>query len=135
MRRFLLFAAISLSSLASSFAQTPQTGLYEFGPYDSPGADTINRGNLDVHLSIPILSKAGRAGSNFSFVLNYDSLVWSPASVSGSSVWSPSANWGWTTVSNAEYGYITYNLKNQSCTIPGQGPIVGDPLLQRLRLP
>jgi hypothetical protein len=90
-----------LSALTASLAQVPQTGLYEFGPYDSPGVDTINRGNLNVHLTIPIFSRPGRAGASFSFTLNYDSLVWTPSTVSGGGVWQPAANWGWTTVSNA----------------------------------
>jgi hypothetical protein len=119
MRRFFLLVSFILSAFASGLAQNPQTGLYEFGPYDSPGFDTINRGNLNVHLSIPIFSKSGRAGSNFGLALNYDSLVWAPASSSGLSTWSPAANWGWTTVSNAEFGYVTYEIDTRSCLLHG----------------
>jgi RHS repeat-associated protein len=117
MRRAFLLASFLLSALAPTFSQTPQTGLYEFGPYDSLGIDTINRGNLNIHLTFPIFSRPGRGGSNFSFALNYDSLIWQPKSASGASSWSPASNWGWTTESNAEFGYVTFHEQLSPCTI------------------
>jgi RHS repeat-associated protein len=121
MRRFILFASLFLSAVNVGFAQSPQTGIYEFGPYDSPGFDTINRGNLNVHLSFPIFSKPGRAGTNFNFSLNYDGLIWNPVKSGGTTTWVPSGTWGWETDSNAEFGSISYKIRTGSCTVPPKG--------------
>ncbi|MBB6144701.1 RHS repeat-associated protein [Silvibacterium bohemicum] len=101
-----------------SVAHAQVTGIYEFGPFDTPGFDTINRGNLNVHFSIPIFSKPGRGGTNFVYALNYDGLVWSPRSSSGLPGWTPAPAWGWTDATNAEWGYLTYSVSLQSCTTP-----------------
>ncbi len=56
----------------------------------------MNRQNLNVNFSIPIVSVPGR-GKNFSFAIVYDSLVWQK----NGTVWSPVTNqdgnptWGW----------------------------------------
>src|SRR5258708_30231783 len=42
------------------------------------GPDVINLGNLNVHYSIPVFSRAGR-GMPFSYGLAYDSSVWQPS--------------------------------------------------------
>jgi RHS repeat-associated protein len=97
-------------------SQAPATGLYTFGSFDNQGFDTINRGNLNIHFSAPIISKAGRGGANFVFALSYDGLIWSPVTSSGVKMWTPSYEWGWTDNTNAEFGYVTYNLKTVSCT-------------------
>ncbi len=107
--------------LFSATVHAQATGLYAFGPFDTPGFDTINRGNLNVHFSIPIFSKPGRGGSNFSYALNYDGLVWSPKSSSGTTTWTPAPAWGWTDVTNAQYGYVTYDENINDCTIPPHG--------------
>lgn len=96
-------------------------GTYNFGPFDANAFDTINRGNLDVHFSIPIFTKVGRGGSNFSYTLNYDGLVWIPLGSAGSQVWTPVSEWGWADVTNAQYGYVTYYFNTISCTIPPHG--------------
>jgi len=118
MRRILL-AFLFLSAFFSASAQTtqtPQPGLYEFGSFDTRGVDTINRGNLNVHMTVPIVNKPGRGGTNFNFALNYDGLVWSPTkSALGINTWEPAPNWGWTTESTAEFGYITYNKTSVQC--------------------
>ena len=36
------------------------TGTYPYGTYDTPGIDTINVANLNVHLAIPVLHKTGK---------------------------------------------------------------------------
>ncbi|MGC2163148.1 MAG: RHS repeat-associated core domain-containing protein [Silvibacterium sp.] len=122
MRNLRLFLAVCFCTLAlsgSGFAQA--TGIYAFGPYDSPGFDTINRGNLNIHFSIPVFSKPGRGGSNFSYALTYDGLVWLPKSSSGASVWTPAPAWGWGDATNAEWGYVTYDYSLDSCTLPPHG--------------
>jgi hypothetical protein len=65
---------VLLVAFASASAQVA-TGTYPYGTYDSPGLDTINVGNLDVHFSIPVLNKSGR-GLPFYYNLSYDSSVW-----------------------------------------------------------
>jgi hypothetical protein len=55
-----------LAALAAS-AQV-QTGLYSYGSFDSPGPDSIDRGSLNVHLSIPVVNKQGR-GMPFQYQL------------------------------------------------------------------
>lgn len=119
MRYWRLFVAVVFCCFVLSrlgFAQA--TGIYAFGPFDSPGFDTINRGNLNIHFSIPIFTKPGRGGSNFVYALTYDGLVWSPKSSSGASVWTPAPAWGWSDATNAEWGYITYSTNLISCTLP-----------------
>ena len=45
----------------------------------------------------------------FSYALTYDSLVWSPASASGGSSWTPVTGWGWSVMTSAATGYVTYD--------------------------
>ena len=108
-------------ALTSAVGHAQVTGLYAFGPFDSPGIDTINRGNLNIHLSIPIFSKPGRGGSNFAYSLNYEGLVWAPQSSTGTKGWTPAPGWGWTDVTNAQWGYVTYSERLASCTLPPKG--------------
>ena len=117
MRSTSVFVAclVLLGSLAATAQNAPATGLYTFGSFDSPGFDTINRGNLNAHFTIPIISKQGRGGTNYYYALNYDGLVWSPTSSSGTSQWTPIYEWGWTDNTNAEFGYITYNEQVTTC--------------------
>src|SRR5580692_2855933 len=95
MLRYARLFAFSMSFVAfQGVAGAQVTGLYGSGPFDALGFDTINRGNLNVHLSIPIFSKPGRGGTNFTYSLVYEGLVWSPQSASGASVWTPAPGWG-----------------------------------------
>ena len=110
-----VFVCMLLCVTPFALSQAPATGLYAFGSFDSPGFDTINRGNLNIHFAIPILSKTGRGGANFVFTLSYDGLVWSPVTSSGVKMWTPAYEWGWTDNTNAEFGYVTYNSKTVTC--------------------
>ena len=116
-----LFALLLLLPLLQGFGRAQVNGLYDFGPFDSPGFDTINRGNLNTHFSIPIFSKPGRGGDNFTYSLNYDGLIWVPTGSTGSQTWMPVTEWGWTDVTNAQYGYVTYNMSIYDCTLPPHG--------------
>ncbi len=78
--------ALVLFSSAPCFAQV-QTGTPPFGSYGG-GPDIINLANLNAHLTIPIVQKAGR-GTNFTYYLNLDSSVWYPVGSSGSQTWQP----------------------------------------------
>ncbi len=115
-RSFWVFVCVLLCLPSVALSQAPATGLYAFGSFDNRGFDTINRGNLNIHLSIPIINKAGRGGTNFSYALTYDGLIWSPVSSSGTQIWTPKYEWGWSDSTNAEFGFITYDFSQHSCT-------------------
>ncbi len=93
------------------------TGTYPYGTFDSKGFDTINVGNLNAHFAIPILSKAGR-GVPFIYNLGYDSSIWTPVSVSGSTHWQPVGGLGWSQQTAAISGYVTATSTD---TITGSG--------------
>lgn len=89
-------------STAQVATSTPLFGTFGGGP------DVINLGNLNAHLTIPIVSKAGR-GQNFIYNLGYDTSVWSPVVVNSVPTWQPAAGWGWQGLSPSGYVYIGYN--------------------------
>ncbi len=105
----------SFSALSS--AQVPGTGLYAFGSFDSKGADTVNIGNLNVHLDIPVLHKAGR-GIPFAYDLVYDGLMWQPVTVAGVQSWVPAENFGWLAQTVVMTGYISYATHTITCDLP-----------------
>ena len=78
----LVFAVATLTATGQT---QPTTGIPPFQSFGG-GPDVINLGNLNVHLSVPVFSRAGR-GIPFSYALAYDSSVWSVAG----SLWLPSA--------------------------------------------
>jgi RHS repeat-associated protein len=115
-RHIVLFLITFLCSAGSAFAQV-QTGTPPFGSF-TDGPDTINLANLNIHLNIPVLHKAGR-GTNFNYDLTYDSSIWNP--VAGG--WGPTTNWGWTSqsaLSSGNFGYLTYTQTTTLC-YDGQG--------------
>ena len=73
---------LSLGLGVAPLAAQVQTGLYPYGSFDNVGFDSIDRGSLNVHFSIPVVSKPGR-GLGFSYQLVYDGLVWSPVPIAG----------------------------------------------------
>jgi len=122
--------AALLAASGVSFAQVA-TGTPPFATLDGGPFDVINVGNLNVHLTIPILNKAGR-GQNFVYNLAYDTSVWQPVSVSGVNYWqpvTPNGIPGWSGLSGSSLMYtgnITYNaigpVVYQPC-VNGQGHI------------
>jgi len=119
-RRHLRFCAIVFTFLLPLGAARAQvaTGTPPFGSF-SGGPDIVNNANLNVHITVPVLNKAGR-GLPFSYVLSYDSSIWYPAG----NVWTPvtNTNWGWDGVNQAATGYVTYNWTEGSCQNP-HGPV------------
>jgi len=98
------------------YCDPPQTGITTFGSFSEGGLDAINRGNLNINITIPVFSRAGR-GLNLSYALAYNSWIWYPtySTVLGWSGmrWQPVANWGWSTetqpVGQTQLaGYYTY---------------------------
>jgi RHS repeat-associated protein len=96
------------------------TGLPPFGSFGGGPFDTVNNANLDVHFQIPVVSKAGR-GLPFYYLLAYDNSIWVPVNSSGSQVWAPVVNWGWSGITDGATGYVTYNVENTKCPY-GSGP-------------
>src|SRR3974390_230856 len=89
------------------WGQVP-TGAPPFGSFGG-GPDVINLGDLNIHLSIPVLNKPGR-GVNFTYNLSYDSSVWYPVTSQGITSWQPVANWGWSGQTDSGTGFISYSL-------------------------
>ena len=92
--------------LACVAAAQVSTGTPPFGSFGGGPFDTVNLGNLNVHFAIPVLHKVGR-GVPFSYDLSYDSSIWYQATIAGVVQWTPSADWGWTSNSNAVIGRVT----------------------------
>ena len=74
------------------------------------GTDTIDLGNLNVHIDFPILSHAGR-GLPLHYSWSYDNSIWYPSG----SAWIPVTNWGWRSQTEAAVGYITYVQNQTKC--------------------
>jgi YD repeat-containing protein len=112
----ILFVSCSLlvSQTAPAAAGTPAFGTYTSGP------DVINVGNLNVHLTIPILNKQGRAGMNFIYNLTYDNSIWQQAGVNGNLSWQPVGNWGWGGLYQSSYVTYTMTTSAGSCGQYGQ---------------
>src|SRR5882757_10443539 len=69
MRKTLLVLALVFTALPG--VSQVATGLYPYGSFDNFGFDSIDRGSLNVHFSIPVISKSGR-GLPFEYSLIYD---------------------------------------------------------------
>ena len=98
---------------APCFAQV-QTGTPPFESFGG-GLDIVNLGNLNVHLNVPVYSRAGR-GMPFTYNLGYDTSVWSPVNSSGTRVWTPVSNWGWTSSTASVTGHLSATVTSaQTC--------------------
>jgi RHS repeat-associated protein len=108
---------MTLGLLGTSFGQvvigTPPLSSFGGGPFD-----TVNLGNLNVHFSVPVFTKAGR-GTPFSYSLGYDSSVWYPVTSNGVTSWVYLSNWGWTVQSHGLGGSITTQSFTAQCMNPG----------------
>lgn len=74
MRRCLVPVLALLVSPAWSWAQT--TGLPPFGSLDQVGLEIRNNQDLNILLTIPIMSSPGRGGLDLNFNVVYNSSVW-----------------------------------------------------------
>jgi RHS repeat-associated protein len=95
----LLFSVMTFSGLA--FAQVT-AGTPPFASFGG-GADAIDLANLNTHITIPVLSKAGR-GMPFNYLIQYDSSIWQPVTSSGSTSWQPT-NAGWSFMALGAAGF------------------------------
>jgi hypothetical protein len=113
--RFLRLILLLALGAFPAFAQSP-TGTPAFGSFGG-GPDIINLSNLNSHVVVPVLHKAGRAGFNFTYDLSYDSSVWFPVGSSGSQSWQPVLNWGWRGQTEVALGYMTHKTSTYTCQI------------------
>lgn len=109
----LALIAIVLPGLLSAQVST---GTPPFGSFGGGPFDVINLGNLNVHLSIPVLHKAGR-GVPFYYDLIYDSSIWYQATISGVVQWAPTSDWGWTSGSYAVLGRVVPTTTSITATV------------------
>jgi RHS repeat-associated protein len=112
-----LFLAVCLL-LVISFPVAGQvtTGTPPFASFGG-GPDVVNLGNLNVHLDVPVLNKAGR-GMPFTYDLTYDTSIWVPITSGGVTSWNPVFNWGWIAQTQIKTGYISYSQWTQNCDTP-----------------
>ena len=110
-RVFALVVAFSIVALQGK-CQTALSGNPLFSTISANGIDSINIGNLNVHLDIPIYSRAGR-GIPFNFVLTYDSNFWKNQN---GQAWIPTQSFGWGT---SNLGSVTYDpVQGNLCPAP-----------------
>ncbi|MCI0353907.1 MAG: hypothetical protein L0099_02545, partial [Acidobacteria bacterium] len=105
-----LLCALILAS--GAYAQDPATGFPPYGSFQDGAFDAVNRQNLNTNLRISIGSFPGR-GTDFSYALIYDSLVWKK-STSGA-YWLINSSGGWKTDSGV--GLLTWDTSNGTCVV------------------
>jgi RHS repeat-associated protein len=88
------------------------TGAPPFSSSTGGSIDSIDLGNLNVHIQIPIMSRAGR-GLPFNYAWSYDSSIWYPTGTTAA--WTPIPNWGWRSQTEAAVGYISYSQGETKC--------------------
>jgi RHS repeat-associated protein len=112
-QRFVRVMGLLLICSAPAHAQVA-TGTPPFGSFGG-GPDVINLGNLNAHITVPVLNKPGR-GMPFSYNLTYDSSVLYPSTVAGTSTWTPVYNWGWSAATQASTGYVSNTSGFSQCS-------------------
>lgn len=112
LRIVVLLVLALVAAVAAASAQVA-TGTPPFGSF-SGGPDIINNANLNVHISIPIMNKAGRQ-LPFAYTLSYDNSVWYPVTSGSNQIWTPVLTWGWRGITEVETGYISYYSGTGSC--------------------
>lgn len=103
-------AALIVSVLTGTAVAQVTTGIPPFGSFSGGQFDTIDLGNLNVHLAIPIINKAGR-GLSASHAITYDSSLW----INAGGVWVHSENFGWGGLSGPSVGWVYYSTRQIKC--------------------
>jgi RHS repeat-associated protein len=117
MHLLLLVALAAFPVHAQVATGTPPYGSFAGGP------DVINLANLNSHITIPVLHKAGR-GMNFTYDLSYDTSVWFPSASSGTNTWTPAGVgiWGWRGQTEPTTGYVSRTVSTFTCHNPAYPP-------------
>jgi len=121
-RPTVVFALLFLAMMpASSHAQAVGTGFPLFNSFAQHEVDTINEGNLNVHLDIPIFEKSGR-GLPLKYVVSYDALNWYASLDPTNNIyywtWAGSS---WQVGIQALSGFVTYNRVSYPYACNGGG--------------
>ncbi|MFZ0412525.1 MAG: hypothetical protein WAL51_13475 [Candidatus Acidiferrales bacterium] len=116
------FAAICALSVLNALFAVPAigqvtTGTPPFGSFGG-GPDVINLANLNAHITVPMINKAGR-GIPASYNMVYDSSVWYPVTSAGTTSWQPVAYWGWSAQTAIATGYVSFSDTITLCLIDG----------------
>ncbi len=117
--RYVLFVATLVVLTPLSLFPQGVTGTPPFASFSGGPFDIVNNANLNVHFTIPILSKAGRGGQ-VNYGVTYDSSIWAPTE----GYWVPAtytANWGWTSVGQALFGSNQVIQTTFTCFIISNG--------------
>jgi RHS repeat-associated protein len=90
-RNYCVSVLLFILALAAGSAEAQiSTGTPPFNSIQNGGQDAVNLGNLNVHLTVPVFSKAGR-GLNFNFQLGFDTSVWQSSNYVGQYSWGPTS--------------------------------------------
>jgi hypothetical protein len=100
--------------LASYSSAQVKTGTPPFGSFGGGPFDTINLANLNVHFTMPVLSKPGR-GVPFTYSFQYDTSIWYPQTVSGVLTWTPIQNWGLLAQTASTTGWLLMQSNTITC--------------------
>src|SRR5689334_13151356 len=120
-KSFFTVCAIVILVAQSAFAQVTGGGFPPYGTFANSDFDTINVGNLNVHLTVPIFSKAGR-GLPISYSMSYDNSIWTPVAISNWAwKWVPAtSNVGWRATGDLTDS-VTYTLYQAPPSACGNG--------------
>src|SRR5438045_369517 len=105
-----LAAVIAFACSAIPCSSQVKTGTPPFRSFGG-GPDVINLGNLNMHYSVPVFSRAGRGGLSFSYALAYDNWVWTPL---GGTSWIPGGG-GLTQDVAASFGFLPVTTTQGHC--------------------
>ncbi len=112
--RLLLLVSLILLGAKVSTAQVA-TGTPPFGSFGA-GPDVINLANLNAHITIPVFSRAGR-GTPFTYNLSYDTSIWTPVSISGTTTWTPAQSFGFLGQTEVATGELSAAYQGLVCQV------------------
>lgn len=88
LRILFLLCLIAISCGAASAQLQLTTGIPPWGSFARGPIDTLNEGNMNIHLAIPIIDKPGR-GTPVDLAITFDSGIWSSGPVRNYGNWTP----------------------------------------------
>src|SRR5947207_14108920 len=118
MRSLRWVCSVVLLSLSVSpvFCQSP-TGVLPFESFSGDQFESVNVANLNLHVAIPFVKRAGR-GIPFFYGLVYDSQIWAPTS----GHWTGAPNLaflGWRGATSGNFGGASYVERALNCGLNG----------------
>jgi RHS repeat-associated protein len=116
-RKIAIVIALCLAVASGQTIYRAETGPPRFAPAAGGPFDVVNLGNLNVHWTIPVVSKPGR-GLPFSYALTYDTAFWTKIQVGANWQWQPMPNWGWASQTQVTTGYFKILSGTATCDLP-----------------